>query len=148
MALGNREGITIAVNVGHNRQADITRFKLEAEAQPVGMRLPFIPQCVPRIHDLLVVEAFREANILEDNDPRVFEFLRVSRDRDDMTIALWHKCNVCRKFEYPCETDMWPERRYIKCSTCEVRVHRHCQKQVLFYYNDGPYRCTACIDGL
>ena len=57
-------------------------------------------------------------------------------ERDNVTLALVHKCNVCRKFEYQCETDMLPERRYIKCSTCEVRVHRHCQKQVLIIMTD------------
>ena len=104
--IGNREAITIGIREGQNRQADIARYKREAEAQSIEIRLPFIPQCVPRRPDLLAANAFRAHNILEDNDPRMFECLRVlvHRGRDNVTLALWHKCNVCRKFEYPCET--------------------------------------------
>ena len=64
----------------------------EAKRQPMQLRLPFIPQCISRRHDILVVDISRASGTGKENETRVFEFLRIHRN--NVTVALWRKCNI------------------------------------------------------
>ena len=107
------------------------------------LRLPFIPQCIPRRHDTLVVDISRASGIGEENETRVFEFLRVHRN--NVTVALWRKCKIYREVEYPCQTDMLPERRTMKCATCEVRVSICGNRRFGYSYEEVMNTCMLTV---
>ena len=105
--LCHQSPLQFEVRICQGEGTRIDQYTQETERQPMEVRLPFIPQCNSSRHDTLVVDISRASGIGEEDNPGVFDFLRVHRN--NVTVALWRKRKICREVEYPCQTDMLPE---------------------------------------
>ncbi|GFN76811.1 hypothetical protein PoB_000331700, partial [Plakobranchus ocellatus] len=59
--------------------------------------------------------------------------------------VLISRCNLCRLYEYPRETEMLPHVWCIPCNRCGVQAHRHCIRTTPRYYFDSSWTCIHCM---
>ncbi|GFO31269.1 hypothetical protein PoB_005777400 [Plakobranchus ocellatus] len=104
------------------------------------------PSFVKQLDAVVTNFRVRKETRTEDPRDRQYDYGAITAIHEGKyQCVLISRCNLCRLYEYPRETEMLPHVWCIPCNQCGVQAHRHCIRTTPRYYFDSSWTCIHCM---